>query len=194
MTARLALMRHGKTAWNREHRIQGRTDIPLDDEARRELERLVLDPPWAEATLWSSPLARARDTARIVAGRPPQVTDALIEMDWGDWEGQHGVDLLAEPGSGYRHIEEWGWDFTPPGGESPADVRSRVEPWLARLAGDNLAICHIGVMRVALALSWGWDFRGTAPFSVKRNRLYILERHGNAWRPVADPLRLRETG
>ncbi len=190
--ARLALMRHGKTAWNRAHRIQGRTDIPLDEEARTELAGLTLPPPWDSATLWSSPLLRARDTGALVAGRDPRVTDALIEMDWGDWEGLRGVDLLAKPGSGFRHIEDWGWTFSPPGGESPDSIRARLQPWMAALSGDNLAICHIGVMRVALALAWGWDFAGPCPFAIKRNRLYMIERHADIWRPQPEPIRLPE--
>ncbi len=192
MTARLALMRHGKTAWNRARRIQGRTDVSLDDAARQELRGISLVPPWDRATLWASPLSRARETARIIAGREPSVTHALTEMNWGDWEGLRGADLIEQRDSGYRHIEDWGWEFTPPGGERPLDIRRRLEEWMKTLTGDNLAICHIGVMRVALAMAWGWDFRGPCPFSVKRNRLYILERAGDGWRPQAVPLRLVE--
>jgi broad specificity phosphatase PhoE len=193
MIARLALMRHGHTAWNREHRIQGRTDIPLDDAAREELARLTTPTPWDRATLWSSALSRARETARLITGRTPHVTEALMEMDWGNWEGRHGVDLRGDFTSGYRDIEDWGWQFTPPGGESPQVLRARLEPWMASLTEDNLAICHIGVMRVALALAWGWDFKGPCPFAIKRNRLYILERRSDAWFPHPDALRLRET-
>lgn len=192
MTARLALLRHGPTEWNRAHRIQGRTDIPLDDAARELLSGLALPPPWDRATAWSSRLSRARGTARLVCGREPRLSDALIEMDWGDWEGQHGADLRADPGSGFRDIEHWGWDYRPPNGESPGDMRRRLEPWMDALAGDNVAICHIGVMRVALALAWGWDFHGPCPFAIKRNRLYVLERHADTWRAKPEPVRLVE--
>lgn len=190
MTARLALLRHARTAWNRAHRIQGRTDVPLDEAARAELAGRTLPPPWNRATLWSSPLARARDTATRLAGRPPRIADALIEMDWGAWEGRRGADLLADPQSGFRHVEDWGWTFSSPGGESPLDLRRRLEPWMAMLAGDNLAIGHIGVMRVALALAWGWEFDGPCPFAIRRDRLYVLERRDGTWSPVPDPVRL----
>ncbi|WP_170553619.1 histidine phosphatase family protein [Ruegeria atlantica] len=172
---RLALLRHGHTHWNRAGRIQGRSDIPLDEDARAELSAMQLPAPWKDADLWSSPLLRASETARLVTGREPQTSDALTEMNWGDWEGLRGVDLIAEPDSGYCHIEDWSWDFRPPNGESPAEVWSRLQPWLKALSGDTVAVCHIGIMRVILARAWGWDFNGPAPFKIKRNRLYIVD-------------------
>jgi len=192
MTVRLALMRHGVTAWNRAHRIQGRSDIPLDDQARADLDALQLPDPWGATALWSSPLTRARETAEHLTGRTPQTSDALIEMNWGDWEGQKGTELRADPDSGFKDIEDWGWDYCPPGGESPRQVRTRLEPWLTGLTEDALAICHIGTMRVILALATGWDFDGPCPFSVKRNRLYVVEHQNGAWRLIGDPIRLTE--
>jgi probable phosphoglycerate mutase len=204
---RLAFLRHGVTGWNREGRIQGRTDIPLDAEGRERLSRLTLPEDWRDATLHASPLSRAVETARLLGNGRPVRTDArLIEMDWGAWEGQRGIDLRADPDSGYRDIEDWGWDFRPPGGESPADVRERLTGWLdslstpkesplsafggpkvrlsrqrkqsLRVSGgereSHLVVTHIGVMRVALALAWGWDFRGPPPVPVKRDRLYAM--------------------
>ncbi|WP_372400207.1 histidine phosphatase family protein [Azospirillum sp. HJ39] len=180
---RLAFLRHGVTGWNREGRIQGRTDIPLDAEGRDRLDRLALPEAWRGAVLHASPLSRAVETARRLGGGRPVRTDArLIEMDWGAWEGRHGAALRADPASGYRDIEQWGWDFRPPGGESPADLRDRLTGWLADLAGEgtgegagaHLVVSHIGVMRVALALAWGWDFRGPPPVPVKRERLYAM--------------------
>ena len=125
---RLALLRHGHTAWNRAGRIQGRSDIPLDETARTDLAAQSLPEGWNDADLWSSPLTRASETAALVAGRAPQTTAALIEMNWGAWEGQHGVDLRADPASGFRDIEHWGWDYRPPGGESPLEVWNRINP------------------------------------------------------------------
>ncbi|MBK1838884.1 histidine phosphatase family protein [Azospirillum sp. YIM B02556] len=217
---RLAFLRHGVTGWNREGRIQGRTDIPLDPEGRDRLASLTLPEPWRDATLHASPLSRAVETATLlVPGRPVHTDPRLIEMDWGAWEGLRGLDLRAAPASGYRDLEHWGWDFRPPGGESPADVRERLTGWLENLlplspqtqsplppgervrvrgsrgkdsrdshathpphpdplpGGEretHLVVTHIGVIRVALALAWGWDFRGPPPVPVKRHRLYAM--------------------
>jgi len=189
---RLALLRHGHTPWNRAGRIQGRTDVPLDADARAQLGALRLPSPWDQAALWSSPLSRAAQTARLVAGKAPQTDPALIEMNWGDWEGLHGKDLHADPTLDYRHIEDWGWGFTPPGGESPAALRARLVPWAEALDRDSIAVCHIGVMRVLLAHALGWDFASPAPFQIKRNRLYVLHIAGSDWRADATPIRLVE--
>lgn len=187
---RLALLRHGHTDWNRAGRIQGRTDIPLDAEARAGLAALRLPAPWDKADLVSSPLARAVETAKLVADRPPHTSAALIEMDWGDWEGKRGIDLKADPKSGFRDIEYWGWDYTPPGGESPAALRDRLVPWAKALRRDTVAVCHIGVMRVLMAHAMGWDFKGEPPFQIKRNRLYVLEITQDGWQASAPQIRL----
>lgn len=187
---RLALLRHGHTAWNRAGRIQGRSDIPLDDSARTELSAQALPAPWNRAELWSSPLLRAAETARLVSGRDPVCTEALIEMDWGAWEGLHGIDLKAEPTSGFRDIEDWGWDYRPPGGETPAEVWDRIKPWMDRLTGDTVAVCHIGIMRMILARAHGWNFAGPAPFRIKRNRLFVVEIRSGILTPQPEPIRL----
>jgi len=188
---RLALLRHGHTAWNRAGRIQGRTDIDLDPEAENQLSKLRLPAPWDQAQLWASPLLRARRTAELVAGHQPLTTSALMEMDWGDWEGQQGTILRADPKSGYLDIEEWGWNYAPPRGESPAALRQRLVPWAETLSEDAVAVCHIGVMRVLLAQATGWNFSGSAPFAVKRNRLYVIE-ITDRWRFIPETVRLKE--
>lgn len=187
---RLALLRHGHTAWNRAGRIQGRSDIPLDEEARAELADFALPAPWDSADLVSSPLLRASETAELVGKRAPSRIGALTEINWGRWEGKHGTDLLAQPDSGYRHIEEWGWSFRPPDGESVADLRDRLLPWVNSLERDTVAVCHIGVMRVLLALAHGWNFEGKAPFQVKRNRIYPLKIDTDGLSALGDPIRL----
>ncbi|KUP94454.1 glucosyl-3-phosphoglycerate phosphatase [Tritonibacter horizontis] len=189
---RLALLRHGHTPWNRAGRIQGRSDIPLDEAARAELAAQRLPDDWPQAELWSSPLLRATETATLVTGQTPRTDPALTEMFWGDWEGLKGVDLRADPASGFRDIESWGWDYRPPGGETPAEVWTRLQPWLARLSRDSVAICHIGIMRMILARAHGWNFDGPAPFQIKRNRLFVVEitDTGHGLTPWSTPVRL----
>lgn len=190
----LALLRHGHTAWNRAGRIQGRSDIALDEGAREGLAGFTLPDPWGKADLWSSPLARAVETAQIVAGHAPQIAPELTEMNWGDWEGARGVDLLGDPDAGFRNIEEWGWGYRAPNGESPDELWDRLQPWLDRLTGDCVAVCHIGVMRVLLARAHGWDFDGPAPFNIKRNRLFVVRLQGGVLRPEPNPIRLVRRG
>ena len=189
---RIALLRHGHTAWNRAGRIQGRTDIPLDADARAQLSEFKLPAPWDAAKIVSSPLSRATETAFIVSGRTAHIEPELIEMDWGEWEGQHGAELKNVPDSGFTDVEHWGWTFCPPGGETLAALRDRVLAWAATCQDDTVVVSHIGVMRVLLAVATGWDFEGPAPFRIKRNRLYVLEHENGTWSAAPNPVPLSE--
>ncbi|MEH6523046.1 histidine phosphatase family protein [Sulfitobacter sp.] len=189
---RLALLRHGHTHWNREGRVQGRTDIALDATAVAELGAQRLPAPWDAAALWSSPLERAAHTAQLVSGKAPRTDPALIEMNWGDWEGRIAKELRADPACDHRDIDDWGWNYTPPNGESPTALRDRLVPWGLALTRDSVAVCHIGVMRVLMAHATGWNFDGPAPFTVKRNRLFVIEIDGDTWRLQPEPVRLEK--
>ncbi len=173
---RIALLRHFPTSWNREHRLQGQTDIPLTDEARQELHGLAIPAPWDTARIIASPLLRADETARILArGRPVANDPRLVEINYGEWEGQHGANLLADPNSGYVNVEDGGWHCRAPGGESPWEVWQRVRPALAEIAAEAnpaLLIVHRALMRVILARAWGWDYDRPEPFRIKRERIY----------------------
>lgn len=187
---RLALLRHGHTPWNRAGRIQGRTDIALEDAAAAELARHSLPKGWEAAALWSSPLARAVQTATLVTGQTPRTDPRLIEMNWGEWEGQHGTVLRSDPNSSYVDMEHWGWGFCPPGGEALSALRARTVAWANTLTEDSIAVCHIGVMRVLLAHATGYEFQGPAPFQVKRNRLFVIEISAQGWHHPPEPIRL----
>jgi probable phosphoglycerate mutase len=186
----LAIIRHGHTPWNRAGQIQGRTDIVLEGQAAADLAKLKLPKGWEDADLVASPLSRAVETARLISGREPSTEPALIEMDWGDWEGKKGLDLKADPGSGFRDLEYWGWDYRPPNGESPKDVLDRLSPWLRQLKRDTIAVCHIGIMRVLMAQATGWNFDGEAPFRIKRNRLFVLDVSTVSLSVAGEPIRL----
>lgn len=187
---KIGLIRHGRTEWNDAGKLQGRTDIPISEQERQRLSSLALPPVWGNADILSSPLSRARETAEILTQKPPRIDNSLIEMNLGAWEGLRGVDLLDDPESGYRHVEEWGWDHRPPGGESPRDVLARIKPSVDALATDTVIVSHINIMRVLLAVAYDWDFIGEMPFRIKRNRIHVIERHGDTWRPAGDPIRL----
>ena len=92
----LLLVRHGETDWNAEGRLQGHTDRPLSDYGRRQAQRLAeeLDGDELEV-IYSSDLARARETAAIVSkrlGLPVELDPDLREKDWGTWEGLTAVE------------------------------------------------------------------------------------------------------
>jgi probable phosphoglycerate mutase len=95
----IACLRHGATDWNAEGRMQGRRDIPLSAAGRADVARYALPADLAHDVDWfASPLVRAVETAEIVSGRTPRIEPALIEMDWGAWEGSRLDDLHARLG------------------------------------------------------------------------------------------------
>jgi broad specificity phosphatase PhoE len=92
----LLLVRHGETDWNADGRLQGQTDRPLSDFGRRQAQQLAEELRGEELeAVYSSDLARARETAEIVGerlGLPVVFDPDLREKDWGTWEGLTTVE------------------------------------------------------------------------------------------------------
>jgi broad specificity phosphatase PhoE len=157
----LALLRHGETAWSAAGRIQGRTDVPL-------LPGLSIRLPQTcdGMRVVTSPLQRCVQTAALI-GAPDAVREPrIVEMHWGDWEGESLTALRERFGAAMRENEARGLDFRPANGESPREVRSRVRTWLREVAAagqPTLAVTHRGVIRAILSDAFGWDMTGKPP-------------------------------
>lgn len=162
MTRSLVLLRHGATDWNAAGRLQGRADIALSDAGRAAFAGCALPAAYRDRTWYASPLRRAQETAALL-GLEPRIEPALIEMDWGGYEGRTLAELLAEHGAAFAANEDRGLDLQPPGGESPRQVQQRLLPWLRSLPGDAGAVTHKGVIRAILALAFDWPMLGRAP-------------------------------
>ncbi|MBN9240984.1 MAG: histidine phosphatase family protein [Micrococcales bacterium 70-64] len=146
----LYLVRHGETDWNRQHRIQGLTDIPLNDTGReqaRRAGRLLASRDWHAVV--SSPLQRALETATIIAdelGLPaPTTDDQLVERNYGEAEGLDFDELN-------RRFPE---DAPVPGRERRSAVRKRAMAALLRIAAAHpdesvLVVAHGGLIRAVL--------------------------------------------
>jgi broad specificity phosphatase PhoE len=187
----IVALRHAPTAWNRDKRLQGRTDVALDEESVAVAARWRIDPDWAGYRILSSPLARARMTASILFPDADIGIDRrLIEMDFGTWEGRKLADLRAEPGSDAAAREALGLDFKAPEGESPRDVQTRILPLLARLAElerPTVLVTHKAVIRALYALASGWTMIGKAPTKLRPNCAQVF-RLGADGRPAVERL------
>jgi len=168
---KVALLRHGDTAWSTQGRIQGRSDIPLSDAGRAALRRLAIP---EGMRVVCSPLRRCVETAEAL-GHPAAVRDTrLIEMSWGAWEGRRLADLRDELGEAMRANEARGWDFRPEGGESPREVLARVRSWLVEVKEPTLAVTHRGVIRAVYAAASGWDMLGKPPVKLDWSALHFF--------------------
>lgn len=157
----LFLLRHAPTLWNLEKRIQGRADIALSEDSQSALSQLTLPPAWLQIKWVSSPLQRARSTADFLGVQNCDIHPALLEMDWGQFEGMQ----LSEIDRQIKALglsPDRGLDMQPPGGESPRMVRNRFAKWLGdqvHVESDMIAVTHKGVIRAALSLATGWDMQ-----------------------------------
>jgi broad specificity phosphatase PhoE len=160
VTTTIVLVRHGETDWNREHRFQGHADQPLNAAGREqalELADLLRDEP--VASLYTSPLRRASETARVIGDRlglVPHELEALREIDVGDWQGLTIDEVRAR----FPERADVGWHAGWANGETHEELGSRVVPALLDLArehGDQrvVGVTHAGPIRAALMAATG---------------------------------------
>ena len=162
-TRRLWLVRHGLTRWNTQQRFCGHSDIPLSAGGRvqaRWLARRLQEE--AIAVIYTSDLARARETAETIASQstqavPVKVSTAWREIDFGAWEGLTYAEIAEQfkDQLGFFTDPE---QYSPPGGESLAHMLQRVMDELAAIArsddrsvqGDVVIVSHGGPLRALL--------------------------------------------
>ena len=138
----LYIMRHGKTDWNVRHKLQGRTDIPLNPEGRKMAEDAGIKYRDVHFDVcYCSPLVRARETAELVLrGRniPIIYDDRLMEMGFGIYEGiENSFQIEDCP------INVLFWDpahYIPvQGGESLQELFERTGAFLKEIVEPALA-------------------------------------------------------
>lgn len=176
---RLVVLRHAPTAWNRDKRLQGRTDVALDEEGIAVAARWKIDPDWAAYRILASPLQRARRTAQILFPDAEIGVDSrLVEMDFGTWEGKRLSDLRGEAGGDAAQRESLGLDFKAPNGESPREVQARVLPLLKRLAElgrPTVLVTHKAVGRALYALASGWTMIDKPPVKLRPHCAHVYD-------------------
>ena len=171
---RILLLRHAETDWNRERRFQGWRDVPLSATGREQAESAarLLAATRIDA-VWSSPLARARDTAAIIAAPhrlAVQESDAFREMGFGEWEGLTRDEVRERYPDAHRAWAETPHEAAWPGVESLAAVRVRALAGLEalRAAHTGQTICLVshgitGRLLILEALGLGpdrlWSFQ-----------------------------------
>ena len=153
------LARHGETDYNVTRRFQGRLPVPLNANGRAQAAALAEQ---AAAVgfdeLWSSPLARALETAQIVGeriGLKPRLDARLVETDCGDWTDRPQAQIEAEDPEGVAAFVRADPDFAFPGGESFKAQTERVMAALEDLASRPLpvlAVTHGMSIRLAFAV------------------------------------------
>ena len=189
------LVRHGESAWNAENRLCGRSDVPLSEAGRRQAMSLAerLKPIPFEA-FYTSPLARAVETARLVAearGLEPVPDQRLVELDYGEWEGRTLSDILENDAQAFRAWDAQPAQLAPPGGESGLAAQQRIVSFLDFLAarhqqGRVLVTFHKTVCRLAIC-----HVLGMAPDEYRKRlvlsnaALSIIRSRPNGWQLVS---------
>jgi broad specificity phosphatase PhoE len=164
LVSALLLVRHGETDWNREGRWQGHSDTHLNDVGREQAARLAAELDGVDV-VYSSDLARARETADILAARlelPVHVDRRLRERSFGTWEGKTGAEIeeaFAAAHARWLAGDGPGADDAEPFAEFAARVKSFLDDLLGRHPDETvLVVAHGGSIRVIHALAKGLDY------------------------------------
>ncbi|MET3591389.1 putative phosphoglycerate mutase [Mesorhizobium shonense] len=188
------IVRHGRTQWNAEGRLQGQADTDMNALGREQathnggrLAALVRNP--ADFDFVASPMRRTRETMelmRAAMGLDPlayRTEPRLVELSFGDWQGFTFAELEARhPGSthGRRAAK---WDFQPPGegAESYEMLLERIKPWFDALDRQTVCVTHGGVMRCLFRFVEGMSNKEAASLEIPQDRLLRLQGRRLEW-------------
>lgn len=187
----LILIRHGETAWNAEHRIQGHLDSPLNDEGLAQAlllgERLAREP---FDQFYSSDLGRALQTAQPIAdrsGRRPVPDVRLRERNLGLFQGLTSAECEQRYPEDYARFHRRDPDHVVPGGESIRQVYYRVSALLEALVRSHprqriLVVTHGGILDAGYRFVNGVPLDRLRDFPIYNASINRIAHDGAAWR------------
>ena len=183
-TTQFGLLRHGKTEWNSEGRIQGSGNSPLTEEGREGVKEWI---PLLKTYGWNriiaSDLGRVKQTVEIINRKlqlPVSFDPRLQEQHWGDWEGLKLSTIRSEMAEELSARIPLGWDFSAPGGETRRAVNLRTKQALLeythRYPGEKiLIVCHQGVIKCLLYELTNRKFVPEEDALLNHNALHLLK-------------------
>jgi broad specificity phosphatase PhoE len=209
---RLVLVRHGETVGHSSIRYYGRTDVALSDLGRRQMHAArdwlaARDGESGLAPVFTSPLVRAIEAARIIAGRDAAAVaiEEFAEVDFGLFEGLTAEEIAARYPEEFRrwNANRLASDFVYPEGESRAAFVARVASGTSRMLAlwqelrqgprasgrpsGALIVAHRGVIRAVVR-----QLTGVLEPYIDLGSIHILEQESGGedlctarWRPVA---------
>ena len=169
------LVRHGRTDFNRDGRIQGHTQVALDEEGLSQAAKLrdrLAGETFAAA--WSSDLVRTQQMARIILDGHnivPTSSPELRELNYGQWEGLTVPAIRERYDADFSRIMGGDHDSAPPGRVSVTQLLQRVGRFVQQMKdqvaeGSLLVVCHGGSLRglvvnlIGLPASTLWSLKG----------------------------------
>lgn len=186
-----ALLRHEKTQWNKDKRIQGQSNSPLTPEGKIRAQKwghLLKVHQWNR--IITSDMGRALETAVLVnvSLQIPLIHDPrLREQNWGQWTGKTLEQLKKENPLLLAHQESAGWDFCPPDGENRNMVWERSQTALKaatkKWSGEKiLVVTHEGVIKCLIYRLLGRRFLPTEKPIIRSHRLHWILHDGEGFR------------
>lgn len=183
------LCRHGQTDWNAANRLQGQSDIPLNDFGREQARgngrrlREMLGNDASELRFISSPMIRAVETMRLIRtemGLAPDAferDDRLREIHFGDWQGYTTADLKRIDPVMLKRRNADKWNFLPPGenAETYESLACRVAPVFEALDAPALVVAHGGITRAFLQRFAGMSSEDASHVDIPQDRVLRFE-------------------
>ncbi|WP_295444308.1 histidine phosphatase family protein [uncultured Thiodictyon sp.] len=192
LQTRLCIIRHGETDWNADGRIQGHTDISLNEAGQAQARVLAMACNAAHQcfhAIYSSDLARARETAQVLAqraGHEVRQLPQLRERHYGIFQGLTAPEGAEHYPAAYAHYLARDPDYDFETGESLCAFAQRVAAgidWLARHhLGQTLAVvCHSGVLDVVYRRATGRGLTTPRDFAIPNCALNWFHCDAQGW-------------
>ena len=156
---RIFLIRHGETEWNRQNRLQGKSDVHLSPEGIHQAMTLAEHLPFKHAdAIYSSDLSRAFETAKIIAEKfnlKVKTMPELRETDFGDWEGRFISELFEESPKSFGKFFTDPERCHPPHGETFLEAQARVMIGIREIIANHddqniVVVSHGAIIRLII--------------------------------------------
>jgi len=187
-------IRHGQTDWNAEGRFQGQNEVDLNATGRAQaaqngelLRGLIPQPETFDFV--ASPMRRTVETMQIL--RLAMGLDAdgfrtdprLVEVHFGDWQGQRLSDLKGTTPETFRRRRADKWNMVPPGegGESYQMLLARMRPWFDSINQPTVCVAHGGILRAIFRLAGGLSESEAADLGIPQDRILRLQNGALNW-------------
>jgi probable phosphoglycerate mutase len=190
VATRICIIRHGETDWNVDRRIQGHTDVPLNETGRAQALAMAFNAAHQRFhAIYSSDLARAQETARVLARREDQevrLLPQLRERHFGIFQGLTADEGAALHPAAHAHYVARDPDYDFAGGESLRRFAARVSEaiaWLVRHHGGQTiaAVSHSGVLDVVYRRATGRPLSAPRDFAIPNCALNWFRFDAQGW-------------